>query len=72
MRRREEETHAEHGGSEQDMHGLSYVGGVDVVVVGVGPVVVFEVEEVGDQHGRRDLEGFDQAALLEETVGDDG
>lgn len=52
------ETYSEHWRSEQYMHGLSNVCGMNVVVVGVRSIVVLEVQQIRNEHGRRNLEGL--------------
>lgn len=54
------------------MNRLGYIGAVDLVMVGVVLVVVLQMEQIGDQHIRSNVEALEEAALPQQRVGDRG
>lgn len=66
--RNERGTHIQGRSGEQDVGGLSHVGGVQAVVIGhVRVVVVLQGHHVGHERVGRDLERLQEVSLLPET-----
>ncbi len=65
------ESHLQIPSVEQNVDGLGDVGGVDVVVEGVGlVVVVLQGGDEGDEGAAGDLEDAEEVAVAEDGVGD--